>query len=207
MLGHMKLRVAFAAALLAATNLPAQRADPNAVALANLREDVRILQQTVGELRFTVEQLQRDNRELAGQAESGRAAYVTLAQLNEAVASLRHATEIELAEQKRETIQTVGEKIAVLAKQTQAAVDALARGQASRPAIATQFNDDFPKEGCTYTVQAGESLSAIAKKFGVSMKIIQNANRLADPTKLRVGQSIFIPGAKEPLPTAPQLKP
>jgi LysM repeat protein len=203
----MKLPTILLACGLLTTGAFAQRVDPNAAAVANLREDVRLLQQQVGELRFTVEQLQRDNQALATQTESGRAAYVTLAQLNDALAALRASTAAALAEEKRETVQTVSEKIAVLASRTQAAIDALARGQASRPAIAAQFSDDFPKDGCTHTVQTGETLSIIAKKYGVAMKDIQNANRIADPTKLRVGQSIFIPGAKEPLMPAPQIKP
>jgi LysM repeat protein len=203
----MRLSLVLLVAVCAVAPARAQRTDPNAAALAGLREDVRLLQQQVGELRFSVEQLQRENQTLATQAESGRAAYVTLAQLNEALASLRAATDTALAAQKRETVQVLAEKLAGLAKQTQAAVDAVARGQASRPAIAAQFNDDFPKDGCTHTVQTGENLSSIAKKYGVSMKDIQNANRITDPRTLRVGQSIFIPGAKEPLMPAPQIKP
>jgi LysM repeat protein len=203
----MKTLTVLLACLLMATAAVAQRVDATAAALAGLREDVRLLQQQIGELRFAVEQLQRDNQALTAQTESGRAAFVTLTQLNDALASLRSTTEAALAEQKRETILTVSEKIAVLAKQTQAAVDAVARGQATRPAIAPKFSDEFPKDGCTHTVQTGENLSSIAKKYGVAMKDIQNANRIADPTKLRVGQSIFIPGAKEPLMPAPQIKP
>ena len=83
----------------------------------------------------------------------------------------------------------------------------MAKGQATRPTIATEFSDDFPKEGVTHTVQAGESLSAIAKKYGVPMKSIQNANRIADPTKLHVGQSLFIPGSTGPIPPTPRINP
>ena len=175
--------------------LLAQRPDPRALELANLREDVRLLQQSVAEMRATVDQLQRDNAALANQAESGRAAYVTLAQLNDSLNELRRSTDASLADQKRDVLRTVAQQITKLAKETNAAVAAVAKGRASRATITTNFTDDFPKEGITHTVQPGETLSTIARKYRVSTKDIQNANRIADPTKLRVGQSLFIPGA------------
>ena len=207
MLRPMRLGTALFLGVLATAVLHAQRADPRAIEMANLREDVRLLQQTVAELQASVEQLQRENAALHSQAETGRAAYATLAQVNEAIVQLRQTTETALAEQKRETLQTVAQQISKLAKETNAAIAAVAKGQATRPTISTQFNDDFPKEGVTHTVQTGETLSTIAKKYGVSMKHIQNANRLADPTKILVGQSLFIPGASAPLPTPPQIRP
>jgi LysM repeat protein len=193
--------------LIATTSLLAQRADPRALELANLREDVRLLQQTVGELHASVEQLQRDNAALSSQAESGKAAFATLAQVHDAIAQLRQTTDAALADQKRDVLQTVAQQISKLAKETNAAVAAVAKGQAARPTISTQFTDDFPKEGVTHTVQTGETLSIIAKKYGVPLKTIQNANRIADPTKILVGQSLFIPGASGPLMPAPQVRP
>ncbi|HEX2100078.1 MAG TPA: LysM domain-containing protein, partial [Candidatus Synoicihabitans sp.] len=83
-----------------------------------------------------------------------------------------------------------------LARQTNAAVDSVAKGQASRPTVRTTFSDDFPKEGITYTVQRGDTLSSIAAKFKASVKDIQNANRLSDAGNIQVGQNLFIPGAK-----------
>lgn len=207
MLRRMKLGTALFAGLFAASSLLAQRADPRALEMANLREDVRLLQQTVAELQSSVEQLRRDNTALSSQAESGRVAYVTLAQLNDALAQVKQSTDSALTEQKRDTLQTVAQQISKLAKETNAAIAALAKGQATRPTISTQFSDDFPKEGVTHTVQTGETLSIIAKKYAVPMKNIQNANRLADPTKIFVGQSLFIPGSSGPLPPPPQIRP
>lgn len=207
MLRRMKLGTALFAGLFAASSLLAQRADPRALEMANLREDVRLLQQTVAELQSSVEQLRRDNAALRSQAESGRVAYVTLAQLNDALAQVKQSTDAALTEQKRDTLQTVAQQISKLAKETNAAIAALAKGQATRPTISTQFSDDFPKEGVTHTVQTGETLSIIAKKYAVPMKNIQNANRLADPTKIFVGQSLFIPGSSGPLPPPPQIRP
>lgn len=103
-----------------------------------------------------------------------------------------------MAEQKRETIAQVSQQIDRLAKQTQAAIDAVARGSAPRTAGTTLvFTDDFSREGgVMHTVQSGETLSSIAKKYNASIKDIQNANRIADPTRVQVGQTLFIPKAK-----------
>ena len=204
----MKLVPTLIVGLIAAAPLCGQRADPRAVELANLREDVRLLQQTVAELQASLAQLQRDNAALSQQAESGRAANVTLAQLNDALAQLRQSTDAALAEQKRDTLRSVAQQIAVLAKETNAAIAAVAKGQATRPTIRTEFSDDFPKEGVTpYRLAMVESVSPIAKRYGVPMKNIQNANRIADPTKIHVGQSLFIPGSTGPLMPAPQVRP
>lgn len=47
----------------------------------------------------------------------------------------------------------------------------------------------------THVVKSGESLGAIAKKYQVKVGDIATANNIADPTKLRVGQTLKIPGA------------
>jgi len=170
----------------------AQSNDPRQE-LFNLREDVRLLTQRVGELQLTVEQLNRDNSSL--QAKSNQS-FVTLEQLNKAIADLNRSTQSALAEQKRETLEVVSSRIERLAKQTQAAVDAVAKSQATRPAVQTSFNDDFSKEGVNYTVQSGDSLAVIARKNNAKMQDIINANKISDPTKIRVGQTLFIPQGK-----------
>lgn len=161
--------------------------------LFNLREDVRLLTQRVGELSLTVEQLNRDNSSL--QAKTNQS-FVTLEQLNKSVADVNRTMQSALAEQKRETLNQVSERIERLAKQTQAAIDAVAKNQATRPAVQTNFNEEFPKEGINYTVQAGDTLAVIARKNNARLQDIINANKISDPTKIRVGQTLFIPQGK-----------
>ena len=45
----------------------------------------------------------------------------------------------------------------------------------------------------THTVRRGESLSAIATRYGVSVRAIQGANNIASPNRIRVGQRLRIP--------------
>lgn len=44
-----------------------------------------------------------------------------------------------------------------------------------------------------YTIQAGDTLSAIAQKFGVDVTVIINANDIQDPNLLQAGVQLIIP--------------
>lgn len=161
--------------------------------LANLREDVRGLTQRVGELSLRIEQLERENSELRGKASAVASSSVTVEQLNEAVADLNRAIKASAANTKSETLQQVSGQIKVLAQQTNAAIESVAKGQATRAAVQTVFTEDYPKEGVSYTVQKGDTLSSIAQKTGARLADIVNANKIADPTRINVGQTLFIP--------------
>jgi LysM repeat protein len=45
----------------------------------------------------------------------------------------------------------------------------------------------------TYRVQSGDTLSAIATRFGTTVRAIVDLNNLADPNRLSVGQVLLIP--------------
>lgn len=51
--------------------------------------------------------------------------------------------------------------------------------------------------GATYKVERGDHLGRIAKDCGVSVQSILKANKLRDPSLLRVGQELQIPGGSE----------
>ena len=63
---------------------------------------------------------------------------------------------------------------------------------AQDPAGEPQVNSG---EEQTYVVQAGDSLSSIADRFGVAQAVIIEANELADPNFLFSGQRLVIPPA------------
>lgn len=162
--------------------------------LANLREDVRLLTQKVGALTLKVEDLERENEALKKQvaASKTQVSYATVAQLNAAVVALEKA----IKEGDDATAASAAAQIKKLGDATNAALDSLARGQARRATVQTTFSDDYPSEGISYTVQKGETLSEIARKTGAKLSDIINANKIADPTKVRVGDTLFIPGGK-----------
>jgi LysM repeat protein len=56
---------------------------------------------------------------------------------------------------------------------------------------------DAGPEPIIHTVQQGEYISAIARRYGVNSNIISAANNLADPDRLLVGQSLIIPNGAD----------
>lgn len=164
------------------------------VELANLREDVRGLTQRLGELSLRIEQLERENQQLRQAASSANQSYVTLTQLNAAINELNSSLRGAIGSSKAETLQQVGAEMEKLAKRTNEALDALAKGMATRPAVQSTFSENYPKEGVSYTVQKGDTLPSIAKKTGAKVQDIVNANKLPDPSRINAGQTLFIPG-------------
>ncbi len=184
----MSFRSFFACGLVLAVAGP-MTAQPAQVEVANLREDVRGLTERVGELSLRIEQLERQNAELKEKAAAFAQAYATVAQLNDAVAELNQAIKAgDAATAERATAQ-----IKKLGEATNAALDSLAKGMATRPVIQTTFSDNYSKEGVSYTVQKGDTLAVIAKKTGAKSQDIINANKIADPSRIMVGQTLFIP--------------
>lgn len=166
---------------------------PSPLDIANMREDIRGLQQRVGDLSLRLEQLERENNELRTRVSGANQNYVTVLQLNQAVEDLNRTLRETVAASKNETLQQVATQMEKLAKQTNAALDSLAKTQVARAAVQTSFSEDYAKQGTSYTVQKGDTLALIAKKTGSRMQDIVNANKLSDPSRIVVGQSLFIP--------------
>ncbi len=205
------LAFALAAAVAAAQGV-------SAVDLANLREDVRGLSERVGDLALRVEQLEHQNAELRARLKAPSTDAVTSAQLNAAIADLNAA----IAASKHETLEVVARQMEKLARQTNAALDSIAKsGSSARVApvpgpsastgagatagpsasgagaAAVKPLDASPaKAGVSYTVERGDTLDRIAKKTGAKVADIIAANQLTDPSRIRVGQTLIIPGGK-----------
>jgi LysM repeat protein len=62
-----------------------------------------------------------------------------------------------------------------------------------------------PSSGATtYTVQRGDTLYSIARRYGTTVEAIAAANGIANPSRIRVGQTLTIPGgtgAPAPVPS------
>jgi len=110
---------------------------------------------------------------------------------------------------------SLGQKLLIPGKAAApAAASAVAEVKPVVPAAAAPAA--APTAATVHVVKAGESLGTIAKKYQVKVGDIATANNIADPTKLRVGQSLKIPGshstAAKPAtstvkPAAPMAKP
>jgi septal ring factor EnvC (AmiA/AmiB activator) len=186
------LKRLFAAGLICAT----AHAQTPQIELANLREDVRGLTQRVAELALRLEQVERENAELRRRSSAVDRSHATLAQVKESLAEVNRELRGAIATSKAETLQQVATQMEKLAKQTNAALDSLARAPAARSATPGAFAEDFPREGISYTVQKGDTLAVIARKTGAKQQDIVNANKLTDPSRITVGQTLFIPGGK-----------
>ena len=187
-----------AAAGMAVTAMAQAGAQSLPMELASLREDVRLLVQRTGDLALRVEQLERENAELRRQAAGSAQSYATVVQLNEAIAEVNRAIHNATVGTKAETLQQVSVQMERLARQTNAAIDSLAKGISTRAAVVSTptFSNSYPKDGISYTVQSGDNISTIARVTGARVEDIINANKIADPTKIMPGQTLFIPGGK-----------
>src|SRR5262245_13789747 len=59
----------------------------------------------------------------------------------------------------------------------------------------------------TYSVRSGDTLNALAKKFGTSVSAIAKANNIPNPNKLATGQKLVIPDGFDRPSTRPSTKP
>jgi LysM repeat protein len=95
----------------------------------------------------------------------------------------------------------IGQKLLIPAKAESARTGPAAAKPESAPAPAAS-SAALPTAGAAkasgesvkHTVKSGETLGAIARKYGVRMGDIATANAITDPQKIRPGQELIIPG-------------
>lgn len=180
----------------------AAQTDNLRVNVANLTQDVNLLSQEIKTLRLEVEELRRENSRLRAQvadASSNRDAQAQVARLSSEIERLRRDYRSADEAQKEQIISEISRQMNAFAKETQGAINAVADAVGSQPQIETtvNFSSDYPQTGLTYTVRSGDTLSKIARDHGSTVKHIQNANKIVNPSRdLKVGETIFIPIAQ-----------
>lgn len=60
-----------------------------------------------------------------------------------------------------------------------------------------------PKRGVYHYVEEGQTLYSISKAYGVRLRILKRVNAIEDPTQLRAGRFIWIPGVDERVTVPP----
>jgi len=63
----------------------------------------------------------------------------------------------------------------------------------SAPPSSPTASSEPATSGSTYKVKSGDTLSAIAARFGTTVKVLVTLNHIADPSKLHVGQVLQLP--------------
>ncbi|MGZ0709834.1 LysM peptidoglycan-binding domain-containing protein [Coraliomargarita sp. W4R53] len=170
--------------------------------VANLNQDVNLLTQSFKTLRLEIEELHRENARLRAEvaaASSNRDTDAQITNLSSAIDTLRREYRSADEAQKQQILSEVNRQVSALAKETQSAINSVAQAVESQPQVATSvhFSDDFPKSGKPYVVRSGDTLSKIARVHGSTVKNIQNANKIVNPSRdLQVGETIFIPIAQ-----------
>lgn len=190
--------------ILAAITAPAfgQSESSLRVTVANLNQDMALIAQQVKTLRLEIEELHRENARLRSQvvaASSNKDTQAQITNLSSAIETLRREYRSADEVSKKQIIDEVTRQINALAGETQAALNSVAEAVDSQPQIqeTVHFSDDYPKTGKPYTVRSGDTLSKIARVHGSTVKHIQNANKIVNPSRdLRVGETIFIPVAQ-----------
>lgn len=178
---------------------PVAAQDNLRVAVANLSQDVNLLGQSLKTMRLEIEELRRENARLRSQVSSASSKSDTNAQISNlsvAIETLRREYGSADAQQRQQILAELNRQISALAKETQVAINSIAKAAYNQPKVATpvHFSDNFPKTGKTYVVRSGDTLSKIARDHGSTIKHIQNANKIVNPSKdLQVGETIFIP--------------
>jgi LysM repeat protein len=82
-------------------------------------------------------------------------------------------------------------------------------GQASSSATTpSQRTASAPSGAVTVTVQAGDALESIARRFEVSTKELMDANGITNPRSIRPGQVLIVPGFQSVTvqPTVPEVE-
>lgn len=182
---------------------PSKPVAQNSVQLANLMQDVELLRTQIGQLNHKITQLDRKNDQLKAKLLAQEKEqlmlsekFVNLDQLNRSMEILQQQWEIKNTKQKKEIINEISLKMNDLTSRFNRSMKALAESVKAQPKIPEQieFSEDYPKTGIPYVVKGGDTLSEIARKHNSTVRDIQNANKIARPSKdLKVGQTIFIP--------------
>ena len=168
------------------------------VSVADMKQDLAALIQEVKALRLELDQVRYEQARLSA-AKSGDRTQAELSRLSATIDAVGKAYRLADERQKQTILAEANRQIEALAKQTQAALEALAKTGASQPATQApiHFSEDYPETGKPYFVRSGDTLSKIARDHGSKVKDIQNANKIANPSRdLQIGQTISIPIAQ-----------
>ncbi len=112
------------------------------------------------------------------------------------IANKNHLTVSELAKANNIGVGTVlqpGKKLIIPGGKPPAATQEYAAPSAPMKAAAPAHATG---EAVKHTVQAGETLGVIARKYQVTTGELAAANNITDPSKVRAGQELVIPGFK-----------
>ena len=168
------------------------------IILANLKQDLELINREVTSLRTEVEMLRRENAQLKVVMDQTNRAN-KLGQQNGLVLELQNRMQsLELAFKQSERArganqEDISKKFQQIIAQMNRGFEQVTTANTSAPEKAPTFSTDYPPNGFVHKVEKGETVSSIAKKYNSKVSWIINANQIADPTKVFVGRELFVP--------------
>jgi LysM repeat protein len=150
-------------------------------------EDVLLVKEDVRKLAGRIEAVELELQRLENQVETSRSGQdaQTRARLDELDGRIK-GVETARENDKREIIDKLTAKITeIVSKSASSSSSSAAKRQNTK-----RSSSDV---GYEHEVKSGESLSAIAAAYGVTLKVLMDNNGITDPNKLRVGQKLFVP--------------
>lgn len=164
--------------------------------VADLREETTLARQLCGDIQLSLETLegkyaQQEQRlaALEGQLQSSRS---DVLRLEKEVKARDEQLREALVSQESRLVSSVSERLQAFGKQTQRAIDKLAQ-DTQHPNQDTSLAQLHSQAGRVHVVGPGETLSSIARQYHISASLLQRVNDVKDPTRLQVGQDLFIP--------------
>jgi LysM repeat protein len=162
---------------------------------ASLSQDVALLKEQLGEMRFEVERLLRENESLQlrinkieAQSSSSVSDVVFRQELSSLYAEINRLNKT----QREELLAQISKQIRALAKEIEKTPVSV--GGDSAASVPIVFDSKaFPQTGIYYSVKSGDTLSKIASSVGSKVSYIIHANKISDPDRLKVGRELFLP--------------
>ncbi len=169
------------------------RGDPEAArAAVNTQQmslELRQLSEQIEGLNRSIEVMDGRMNRLEAQQASGARSPDELTALRRDIQLLRTERE-SLRKEITEDLAARVEKIAARQQAESQAARAPARAAAAAPAASGAAP---ARAGYEHIVEKGQTLSVIARGYGKSMESIMKANKITNPSNIRVGQKLFIP--------------
>ena len=169
----------------------------NKILLANLKQDIELVNREVTGLRSEVEMLRRENAQLRISVEQASREKNNEREDRIVLELQNRLQALELAFNQSErargsTQEELNQKFQQIIEQMNRGFDQVSKS--TNPSSQTQtFSSDYPKNGFVHVVEKGETVSSIAQKYKSKVSWIIDANQISDPTKVFVGRELFVP--------------
>ena len=169
------------------------------IILANLKQDLELINREVTGLRSEVELLRRENAQLRVALDQVARSSKPNEQ-NGLLLELQNRLQVLELSQKQSTRaqghmqEEVNQKFQQIIEQMNSGFEKVSSQKKSSNSSQTPaFSSNYPKNGFVHKVEKGETVSSIAQKYQSKVSWIIDANQIVDPTKVFVGRELFVP--------------